>query len=153
MFACKDWKDLSQQIIDSKAIINFNQGCDIRIMTEEKADYIKRMKIKTIHFAWDRYEEGGIVVPKLKQFKQITGWSRRKIIVYILCNFNTTLDQDLERIMTCREIGVHPYVMLYQKDNIPKGHILRKLQRWVNNRFVWESCETFDDYLNYKRKR
>ena len=33
MFACKDWKDLSQQLIDSKAWIDFSQGCDIRIMT------------------------------------------------------------------------------------------------------------------------
>lgn len=29
MFACKDWKELSQQLIDSKAWIDFSQGCDI----------------------------------------------------------------------------------------------------------------------------
>ena len=45
MFACRDWKNLSQQLIDSKAWIDFSQGCDIRIMTEEKAEYIKQMKI------------------------------------------------------------------------------------------------------------
>ncbi len=56
MFACRDWKNLSQQLIDSKAWIDFSQGCDIRIMTEEKAEYIKQMKIKQIHFAWDRYQ-------------------------------------------------------------------------------------------------
>lgn len=28
-----------------------------------------------------------------------------------------------------------------------KGHELKKLQRWVNNRFIWESTETFEDYL------
>lgn len=42
MFACKDWRELAQQLIDSKAWINFNQGCDIRIMTEEMAEYIKK---------------------------------------------------------------------------------------------------------------
>lgn len=153
LFACKDWRDLSQQLIDSKAYINFNQGCDIRIMTPEKIGYIKQMKIKTIHFAWDRYQDKEIVVPKLKEFKQETGWNRRKMIVYILCNFDTTFEQDIERVMTCREIGVYPYIMLYQKDKIPRGHILKKLQRWVNSRWVWESCDSFDDYLSYIKKR
>lgn len=153
LFACKDWRDLSQQLIDSKAYINFNQGCDIRIMTPEKIGYIKQMKIKTIHFAWDRYQDKEIVVPKLKEFKQETGWNRRKMIVYILCNFDTTFEQDIERVMTCREIGVYPYIMLYQKDKIPRGHILKKLQRWVNSRWVWESCDSFDDYLAYIKKR
>jgi hypothetical protein len=37
--------------------------------------------------------------------------------------------------------------MLYDKENIPKGHILRKLARWVNNRFVFAKCETFEQYL------
>ena len=153
LFACKDWRDLSQQLIDSKAYINFNQGCDIRIMTPEKIGYIKQMKIKTIHFAWDRYQDKEIVVPKLKEFKQETGWNRRKMIVYILCNFDTAFEQDIERVMTCREIGVYPYIMLYQKDKIPRGHILKKLQRWVNSRWVWESCDSFDDYLAYIKKR
>lgn len=153
LFVCKDWRDLSQQLIDSKAYINFNQGCDIRIMTPEKIGYIKQMKIKTIHFAWDRYQDKEIVVPKLKEFKQETGWNRRKMIVYILCNFDTTFEQDIERVMTCREIGVYPYIMLYQKDKIPRGHILKKLQRWVNSRWVWESCDSFDDYLAYTKKR
>lgn len=153
LFACKDWRDLSQQLIDSKAYINFNQGCDIRIMTPEKIEYIKQMKIKTIHFAWDRYQDKEIVVPKLKEFKQETGWNRRKMIVYILCDFDTTFEQDIERVMTCREIGVYPYIMLYQKDKIPRGHILKKLQRWVNSRWVWESCDSFDDYLAYIKKR
>lgn len=153
LFACKDWRDLSQQLIDSKAYINFNQGCDIRIMTPEKIRYIKQMKIKTIHFAWDRYQDKEIVVPKLKEFKHETGWNRRKMIVYILCNFDTTFEQDIERVMTCREIGVYPYIMLYQKDKIPRGHILKKLQRWVNSRWVWESCDSFDDYLAYIKKR
>ena len=73
MFACKDWKNLSQQLIDSKAWVNFSQGCDIRIMTEEKAEYIKRMKIKQIHFAWDRYQDKDNIVPKFKMFQNLTG--------------------------------------------------------------------------------
>lgn len=39
--ACKDWKDLFQQLIDSGAWVDFSQGVDIRLMTDEKAEMIK----------------------------------------------------------------------------------------------------------------
>lgn len=146
MFACKDWKDLAQQLIDSNAWINFNQGCDIRIMTQEKAEYIKQMKIKQIHFAWDKYEDKEIIIPKFKMFKEITDWDKRKMPVYVLCNFNTTHQQDLERIYALRDLGYWPYVMIYEKEKLPKGHITRRLQRWVNMRAIFESVPRFEDY-------
>lgn len=146
MFACKDWKDLAQQLIDSHAWINFNQGCDIRIMTPEKAEYIKKMKIKQIHFAWDKYEDKEIIIPKFKMFKEITGWDKRKMPVYVLCNFNTTHQQDLERIYTLRELGYWPYVMIFEKEKLPRRHVTRKLQRWVNMRAVFETTPKFEDY-------
>lgn len=146
MFACRDWKDLSRQLIDSRAWIDFSQGCDIRIMTEEKAEYIKQMKIKQIHFAWDRYEDKEIIIPKFKAFNEITQWDKRKLPVYVLVNFNTTLEQDLERIYTLRDLGYWPYVMIYEKDKLPPKHTLRRLQRWVNMRAVFESTPKFEDY-------
>lgn len=146
MFACRDWKDLSQQLINSGAWIDFSQGCDIRIMTEEKAEYIKKMKIKRVHFAWDRYEDKDMIVPKFKAFKEITGWDKRKLIVYVLTNFNTTHDQDLERIYTLRNLGYWPDVRIYEKYKLPKGHETLRLQRWVNMRAIFEKIPRFEDY-------
>ena len=147
ILACKQWKDLLQQLIDSKAWVDFNQGLDIRLMTEEKAEMLKQIKTKELHFAWDRYQDKDKILPKFKMFKEITQIRERQLLVYVLCNFDTTLEQDLERIYILRKMGYWAYVMLYDKEHIPRGHILRKLQRWVNNRFVFASCETFDDYL------
>lgn len=147
ILACKQWKDLLQQLIDSKARVDFNQGLDIRLMTPEKAEMLKQIKIKSIHFAWDRYEDKDIILPKFKMFKDITGIRERDLIVYVLCNFDTALEEDLERINTLREYGYWAYVMLYDKEHIPRGHILRKLQRWVNNRVIFAKCKTFDEYL------
>lgn len=146
MFACPDWKELSQQLINSNAWIDFSQGCDIRIMTEEKVEYIKQMKVKRIHFAWDRYEDKNKIVPKFKMFQELTGWSRQKMAVYVLTNFDTTLEQDLERIYTLRDMGYQPYVMIYEKDMLPKNHVVRKLQRWVNMRAVFATVKKFEDY-------
>lgn len=146
MFASPDWKDLSQQLTDSRAWIDFSQGCDIRIMTDDKAEAIKKMKIKQIHFAWDQYEDKEIVIPKFRDFKKITQWDKRKLAVYVLTNFNTTHEQDLERIYTLRELGYWPYVMIYEKEKLPRGHITRKLQRWVNMRAVFDTVPRFEDY-------
>lgn len=146
MFACKEWKELSVQLIESGAWVDFSQGCDIRLMTDEKAEYIKRMKIKQVHFAWDRYEDKEKIVPQFKRFKEITQWDYRKLGVYVLCNFNTTFEQDLDRVYTLRELGYNPYVMLYEKDKLPAGHRLKLLQRWVNNRIIFRSCKRFEEY-------
>lgn len=146
--ACKDWEELFKQLIDSNAWVDFSQGLDIRMMTEEKAEMLKQMKIKQVHFAWDRYEDKKEIVPKFKMFAKLTGWDYRKMAVYILCNFDTTFEQDLERVYTLRDMGYNPYVMLYNKDNIPQGHRLRHLQRWVNNRIIFRTCKKFEDYLN-----
>ena len=144
--ACKDWKELFQQLIDSGSWVDFSQGVDIRLMTDEKAEMIKLIKTKNIHFAWDRYEDKEIVVPKFKMFKELTGWDKRKLTVYVLTNFDTTIDQDLERIYTLRDLGYHPYVMVYDKENTNPTDTVRRLQRWVNNRIIFDRVQRFEDY-------
>ena len=147
--ACKDWEEIFGQLIESKANIDFSQGLDIRLMTTEKAERLKEIKVKQVHFAWDRYEDKKIILPRLEEFKEITNWNRRKMIVYVLCGDREKKlrPEDLERIYTLRELGYWPYVMLYDKEHIPRGHELRKLQRWVNNRYIWEQTPTFEEYL------
>lgn len=148
--ACTEWRDLFQQLIDSKACVDFSQGLDIRLMTDEKIEMLKQIKTNGVHFAWDRYEDKDIVLPKLQKFSQITGWNRRKIIVYCLVGDRerNVTEQDLERIYTLRSFA-YPYVMIYDKESLPRGHELKKFQRWVNNRFIWESTPTFEDYLKH----
>lgn len=146
MFACNEWKTLSGQLVQSGAWVDFTQGCDIRIMTGEKAEYISRMKIKNIHFAWDRYEDKAVILPKLKEFKQITKWDKRKMTVYVLVGYDTTIGQDLERIYLLRDMGYSPYVMIYDKYKRKKKDDLIRMQRWVNSRFAFAACNRFEDY-------
>lgn len=146
MIACKEWKDILQQLIDSGAWVDFSQGVDIRLMTEEKAEMIKQIKVKNIHFAWDRYEDKDKVIPKFKMFKELTQWDKRKMTVYVLTNFNTTIEQDLDHIYTLRDMGYWPYVMIYDKAHTKPGDTVRKIQRWVNMRAIFDSVEKFEDY-------
>lgn len=144
--ACKEWRDILQQLADSNAYVDFIQGVDIRIMTEEKAEMLRKIKVKLVHFAFDRFQDWDIVVPRLNTFAQVTGWKRNKVSVYVLVNFDTTLDQDLARIYAIRKAGFQPYVMVYDKTHLPKGSIYYKLQRWCNNSIVFWKCKRFEDY-------
>lgn len=146
ILACKVWRDLFDQLQDSKAWVDFNQGLDIRMMDDEKAKALSRIKTKELHFAWDRYQDKETILPLFKKFREVCTIRQADLVVYVLCGFDTTFEQDLERINTLREIGFAPYVMLYDKEHIPAHSDLRRLQRWVNSRWVFWSCESFDDY-------
>ena len=148
LLACKEWEELLQQLIDSKSKVNFNQGLDIRMMNDKKAEMLSKIPINAIHFAWDRYEDKDLILPKFKTFRKISKVRSHDLQVYVLCGDREkrVLDEDLERIYWLRYNGYAPYVMLYDKENLPKGHELIKLQRWVNNRFIFWNCETFEDY-------
>lgn len=146
LLACKDWKDLLQQLIDSKAYIDFTQGLDIRLMTDEKAAMIKKCKLKMLHFAWDNPHDK-VTFEKLKQYSSVFGSNERKKRVYVLTNFNSTHSEDLERIYKLVEIGYDPYVMIYDKYHAPQQ--TRYLQRWCNNKFIFRSQPDFSKY-NHK---
>lgn len=149
ILACKDWHELFQQLIDSRASVDFNQGLDIRLMTREKAEMLQKIKTKMLHFAWDRYEDKDAILPKFEMFKDVCGKNERALIVYVLCNFNTTIEQDVERIETLRTLGYWGYVMLYDKEHLPKNSVYKKLQRWCNNRTIFAKCRTFNEYLEW----
>lgn len=140
--ANKDCEDLFQDLIDSKAYVDFTQGIDIRCMTDKKAEMLNQIKLKMLHFAWDNYEFD--TYEKLKYFRPLLKHNFRQLKAYVLTNYNTTIEQDLERIYKLRELDYDPYVMVYNKPTAPKK--IKQMQRWVNNKFIWRSCEKFEDY-------
>lgn len=145
ILACKDHLELLQQLVDSKAKVDFNQGLDIRLITDKNLEAIKQINLKSVHFAFDRWQDKDIIEPRLRKFKEITGFGRSKVMVYILCNYDTNLEQDLYRIQLCRELDFSPYPMIYDKEHCDP--IYKKLQRWCNNFIFWK-VDNFEDYNN-----
>lgn len=146
ILACPDWRDLLDQLAKSGASVDFNQGLDIRLMTEEKAKALAKVRTKRIHFACDRYEDKDVILPRLRTFKEHTKINTRNMTVYVLCGFDTTLEQDLERIYATRELGFSPYVMIYNRQRLDRDDPIRILANWVNNRIVFWSCDRFENY-------
>ena len=75
---------------------------------------------------------------------------RRKCIVYMLTNFDTTFAEDYYRLKKIQEVGLDPDVRVYRKSALPKRHIIRDFQRWCNNRFIFRSGTEFWDYAPRK---
>lgn len=145
ILACKEHIDLLHQLANSNAWVDFNQGIDARLLTENNIDALNQVKIKNIHFAWDLIDQSDKVLRGLKLYKdkgKIQDYRRRT--VYVLTNYNTTQEEDLYRIYALRELGYSPYAMVYDKPNAPKE--TKKMQRWCNNKIIFQSCPKFEDY-------
>lgn len=146
ILACPDHIDLLRQLAESKAKIDINQGMDCRLLTPENIAVINEMRIKNIHFAWDYMKESDSVLEGLRLY---ASKAERKphgeyASVYCLVGYDTTMEENLYRIYTLRDMGYGPYVMVYNKRQAPKE--LRRLQRWCNNRRIFKTVERFEDY-------
>lgn len=144
LLCCKDRLELLDQLADSRAYVDFTQGLDIRAMNPDVIDRINRIRLKEIHFAWDNPKQD-----LRTEFSYYAGAAKHKPhgnfgTVYVLTNFNSTIEEDLYRIYTLREMGYLPDVRVYDKPNAPKK--IRDLQRWCNNRRIFKSCPRFEDY-------
>ena len=145
ILACSEHIDLLRQLADSGSKVEFNQGLDIRLITDKNLEILKQIKLEGIHFAFDRWQDREIIEPKLRQFVTKTGFNKNKghVMCYILCNFDTTLEQDIARIQLCRELLISPYPMIYDKEHADP--VYKRLQRWCNN-FIFWNVPVFEDY-------
>ncbi len=143
LLACKNHEKILQQLSDSKVKIDFTQGLDIRLTNPDNIRLLNKVKTNMIHFAWDNPKQD--LTQYFRTFSEYTAIkSDRNKSVYVLTNFNSTLDEDLYRIYTLRDLGYSPYVMIYQKETAPKE--IRRLQRWVNCRWIFRSTQKFEEY-------
>lgn len=79
---------------------------------------INEMRLRTLHFAWDNPKDS-----LEGKFRNFANCFRRKSnigMVYCLTNFNSTMEENLYRIYTLRDMGYDPYVMIYDKPHASK---------------------------------
>ena len=146
ILACREHPDLLQQLIDSNAWVDINQGLDIRMTNERNIELINQIKVKEKHFAWVNAEDN--LKPYFERYGELAKHKPhgRLGTVYCLTNFCSTMEQNLYRIYTLRDMGYDPYVMVYDKPNAPKE--IKQLQRYCNNIKIFRTCKTFEEYQN-----
>ncbi|WP_367116670.1 radical SAM protein [uncultured Oscillibacter sp.] len=149
LLACPDHEKLLIQLAESRALVDFSQGLDIRLITPENVALLNRVRTKAVHFAWDNPNVD--LTPYFQKFLALTNIkSDRRRRVYVLTNFGSTHEQDLYRVNTLRAMGYDPYVMVYDRPSAPP--ITRHLQRWVNNKRIFHTVHNFSDYAPIRKE-
>lgn len=122
----------------------FNQGIDIRMITDRDIEDLNRIRLQKVHFAWDNPKDD--LKSKFENYAKGARWKYKGSfgMVYCLTNFNSTMEENLYRIYTLRDLGYDPYVMVYDKPHAPKE--IRHLQRWCNNKVIFKKVTRFEDY-------
>lgn len=147
ILACKDRENLLQQLIKSNAKIDYTQGLDARFIDDDIAKLVCQTKIEMIHFAFDLMKNEEQILKGLKIFAKYCKKGEREKRVYILTNFNTTLQEDYYRVKRVKELGYTPYIMIYQKGT--HSQFLTDLARWSNNMYLQRSI-SFEEYTPRK---
>lgn len=139
-----DKRDLMRQYRETGAVIDFTQGLDIRLLNDADISDINAMRIRNLHFAWDNPSDD--LAEKFARYARSAKHKPHGAFgtVYILTGYNSTMDQNLYRIYTLRDLGYDPYVMVYNKPSASKQ--IRALQRWCNNKIIFKSCRRFEEY-------
>ena len=107
------WQNIFDELEELDLEVDFNQGLDARLFTEEIALRLKRMKVPIVRLA---YDSKGIKMPLKRAIGLLrdVGVDGRRIIVYCLYGF---LDNPLdfsERVTNLINWGVVAYPMRYQ---------------------------------------
>lgn len=144
ILACKDHLKLLREVADTKALVDLNQGIDVRLLTEDNLQILNTIRMKSIHFAWDMMSESDRVLKGLETYAKYGKVHPSHVLVYMLINYDTTLEEDLYRVAKIHELGFMPYSMIYDKKHSDQQH--RDFSRWTNNVIIYKSCPDFSQY-------
>lgn len=146
------WHSHLIEIIGLKLKVCFVQGLNIRIITPDQAELLSKCNYqnskfnqKYLSFAWDRYNDGKLIKKGI-EICNSAGIPCNHMQFFVLIGYDSTPEEDFERVMTLRDMGCMPFVMPYNK-SVPYQ---KSFARWVNNRAVFKSCSWQDYKYNPK---
>ena len=114
-FSDPQWKETFEEIWDLDLAVIDENGYDLRLLDDEKADALHKTKWETpLHFAWDNIEDES----KIRCGLQLLSDHHLRSTsngVYVLIGYNTTEDEDLHRCQVINDYGLTPYPMPYKR--------------------------------------
>jgi len=107
------WKDIFAELEELKLPVDFNQGLDARLLTQEVVNRMKRFSVPLVRLA---YDSAGIREPLKKAIDFLTenGYRGKKIITYCIYNHKDSPQNFFERVRDLLDWGVVAYPMRYE---------------------------------------
>ena len=145
----QQWQDRIQEIRHGGFKISFNQGINIRIITDEAASALAsieyrddQFKRRRLYTAWDNIGHERVFFRGLEKLNA-AGIPPRHLMVYMLIGYaaDETMETIFHRYNRLIEAGCLPYPMVYD----PSNRLLKTFQRWVIRRYhefvPWEQFQ------------
>ena len=136
-FFDKQWKETFEEIWDANLMVIDENGYDLRLLDDEKADALKKTRfVNKLHFAWDRMKDEYRILQGLELLKK---HKINNTHIYVLVGFDTTVDEDFHRCQKLIDYGHDPYVMPYNQSKEEKN-----FKRFIDS-FMWRKYKTLED--------
>ena len=113
ILAAKNWKNIFDELEELNKWVDFNQGLDARLINEEVAQKLARLKLKFVRLAYDNKEQRKKLKKAIDHLAE-AGIRKRSIIVYTLYNFHDDPEDFKERVTELLNWGVVSYPMRYE---------------------------------------
>lgn len=137
------WEDIFDELIWFCRVkgmsVDFNQGIDARLITEDVADKLAKMRLLCVRLAYDRDNMESCVKKAIEMLNE-RGIRKRSIFVYVLYNFDDDPESFFRRVGNVLEWGAVVYPMRFEP--------LNALERWkyVGPRWTKEKLEVVEDF-------
>ena len=139
------WKEIFEELNKSGKRIQYKQGMDERLLTQEKCDIILNSNyIGDYIFAFDNIEDKDIIIEKLKLWNKNRTKKGDTTKFYVFCGFDRQDKYDeefwkqdiidtFERVKILMKYGCLPYIMRHKNyENSPYKGTYINLARWCN---------------------
>lgn len=129
------WYEVLDELSETGKSFQFRQGLDMRLMTDEKAKILSKVKYKGDYiFAFDSLKDKSIIEKNLKLWRKYTSKTTK---FYILSAYESQDENDIisifERIKTLMKYRCLPYIMRYSSyTNSEYSGMYINLARWCN---------------------
>lgn len=124
--AIENWRDILAEVRELNFVVDFNQGLDARLITPEVAHELKKSRVEQVRMSYDTKGQGKAVLRAIECLRE-AGYSGRRVIVYVLYNYNSTPHDFWQRVCELLSAGVVVYPMRYESLNsLEKGQYIDK---------------------------
>ena len=146
VLACNHGIEQITDMIGKDVRIDFNQGLDARLIDNDVADILSRLKwIRQIRISCDTMPMLMVCLNAIDRMK-CKGIKPYRIFTYLLVKDNI---RDAEvRATTLRDAGVDVFAMPYRdfENKIEPTQEMKDFARWVNRKEIFKTVDNFKDY-------
>jgi hypothetical protein len=144
--AYQDYKSVFKEIRDTGKRTCFKQGMDFRLLTDYKVNELLSIKYDGNYiFAYDSINDKEVIERNVSKYLDLfPKWSMK---FYVLVGFNSTIKEDIERVMFLKSKSILAYVMRHENAYESEyKDFYTDLAAWCNQVFAYKKT-TFMEFL------